>query len=1601
MPELKNLFVQGKMNKDLDERLVPQGEYRDANNIDVSYSDGSNVGAIEPITGTVSVGVYTFDLTDAHCVGSVVDTENDKFYGLIYSPAVNLIVEYGTRDTPDARQVVLADTGSVLNFDPTRLITGINILDGILYFTDNYSEPKQVDIEYWKDLNNVSATVASGTAGNTTITLNEDISTKLQSLLDGGDNTVYVYGSGITQHATVTSISGTTLVVSSVSSTSAPGGTLMFSTLYTTPGLSEDRITVIKKSPLSAPTFYSLKDSFLDNKNFQIGDFADLNPALSSLYCNFVAFTGTYIFYDFSEVAVGEQLTLDIFSRNIDPDWDYSVDGFTNYWEYTTHNLDLQTGQNIELTGDNPLGPGGGGIENPEQYKITAYVDSVTLPSAWTGCTDDPRGSITITILERSEYIPPNTTSPTTGLSWNAEIIEDSELLSYYKLKFIKFAYRYKYSNGQYSCISPFSKVAFIPNSFEYDGKKGYNLAMENKVKEIILQGWPTSLTSDNYEADIEEIEILSKESSSTNIYAVDVIKKTENGNTEFPATFEIKNNQIFKALESNQLLRSFDSVPKKAKSQEIVANRLIYGNYAHNFNLNSKLTFDIQRVDRSNSTELLQKLSLKSNRNYQLGVVFLDEYQRQTPVFSDKTGVFELENKFSEKNNQLQVKCSIQNLPGGENISDMFTHYRYFIKEISNEYYNILISNFYFDSEENYYYVSLPVTEINKIDEEDYLIAKKQYKSGAYLGNDLKFKILEKRGTPPDFLAYKEEIQETLYSITFSDKYSDHTADVVDKKAGFSPVPGFNMVLLNNSAKSSLGDGSSSSTTTITEALSEGDRIRFTKIGGDIRTKAYTIKQIQVSDATPSPGNVEIIFEENFGEEINDLYTSTINASLNFVPRLWGIGIEKVNKISDVGNKAYQNKFFLKLASSPGLAKIFNSFVDTSLLKTTASKDLALIEDWNGSDTGSRQIHTGYDTVNDIYGIRPSTSYTGKLLWTIYTSSDYDHADSAYQNDPFLNNLKIDNYLRISATDGSNGGENSAVYRIFKINTYPAAAGHYYYEIITYYDENYPNIDLETYVIPTTSDTRRLDIMELKNEELEHLKDPAIFEVEPKEGVLDIYYDTDETFPISDIASSLVSSTSRDLSYSNCFSFANGVESDRIRDDYNAPMLGKGIKVSAEFKDNYQEETLKSGLIFSQIYNSKNGVNRLNQFIIAEDITKDLNPEYGAIQKLHTRDTDLIALCEDKVLRVLANKDALFNADGNVNVTSNAAVLGQAIPFAGEYGISKNPESFASYTYRAYFTDRNRGKVLRLSLDGLTEISNYGMKDYFKDKFYAYDGFMHGSYDAKKDQYNLSIRAYKSYNLNKSSIDETISYSEDVRGWVSKKDWIQEAGGSINNQYFTFYGGHADFHHNSGSSTLHGSPYKSDITFLLNGNPGNIKNFRTINYHGGSGWEVDSITTDKQSGSIDGATRDPETGFIYKWREKEGIYYNYISGITENTKSNLDLKSLNVQGLGTPTGISGNDAIFADLNNAIQVGDKVFNNSNSTVRTVTAISGNTITLDGAPENTFNFFSKDNKFNTSGVLGYYAEIKMETTNNISSSNRPELYSVGSEVSLSS
>ena len=85
MPEIKHQFIAGKMNKDLDERLVPNGEYRDAMNIQLATSEGPEVGTVQNILGNSLVPGQDFISDQSYCVGMVADEKNDKLYYFINS----------------------------------------------------------------------------------------------------------------------------------------------------------------------------------------------------------------------------------------------------------------------------------------------------------------------------------------------------------------------------------------------------------------------------------------------------------------------------------------------------------------------------------------------------------------------------------------------------------------------------------------------------------------------------------------------------------------------------------------------------------------------------------------------------------------------------------------------------------------------------------------------------------------------------------------------------------------------------------------------------------------------------------------------------------------------------------------------------------------------------------------------------------------------------------------------------------------------------------------------------------------------------------------------------------------------------------------------------------------------------------------------------------------------------------------------------------------------------------------------------------------------------------------------------------------------------
>ena len=88
MPEIKHQFTGGKMNKDLDERLIPNGQYRDAFNVQVSTSEGSDVGTVQNLLSNNLVTGQKFIKEGSVCVGAIANEKNDKLYWFISPPQI-------------------------------------------------------------------------------------------------------------------------------------------------------------------------------------------------------------------------------------------------------------------------------------------------------------------------------------------------------------------------------------------------------------------------------------------------------------------------------------------------------------------------------------------------------------------------------------------------------------------------------------------------------------------------------------------------------------------------------------------------------------------------------------------------------------------------------------------------------------------------------------------------------------------------------------------------------------------------------------------------------------------------------------------------------------------------------------------------------------------------------------------------------------------------------------------------------------------------------------------------------------------------------------------------------------------------------------------------------------------------------------------------------------------------------------------------------------------------------------------------------------------------------------------------------------------------
>ena len=1954
MPELKQNFSKAKMNKDMDERLVPLGQYRDALNIQIATSDSSDIGAAQTLMGNFkystmrgAAGVYNIPDTST-VVGSIASPSRDKIYyfisnnsttvkkdyimefddvsqthkyvfvdiyevntttsdaeasdqawinvdapntfndtgirigmtvagtidGVTYSHTDNLrvsnIVFHDTAD--DNWKIYLEKNGvafndasggsvslqfrapRVLHFDEDCFIDAINILEDVIYWTDGKWEPKKV---------NIPRSIA-GTGGTT--------------YLKGTTNAGYL--SGVNTSITSVPFAGETdyfhtrlALPRSIESLTTPSGSVSFASdleIQTRSDrrratyVDESHLTVIRRAP-TQPLDLEMYRSAVPRIDAS-GNETPLFTSHSSLS----------FFTSGNAIQAGGDLTNITFNSSVD----------------------FRVGDKVVLVRTNATDEGNTDFETFDaRGEITA--SNVTNPNAISSTGFSIKLSYVRSGLEPSDN------------SWYIRLDAGDE---FFKFKFPRFSYRYKYADGEYSTFAPFSKVAFLPDYYEFLPQKGYNLGMVNQLRSLKIKGYvPQEL---NLPKDVVSVDILYKETNNPTVSIVKTITKFEDhpvwpnlaNDSSARGEYTLLTDMIHAVVPSNQLLRPWDNVPRTAKAQEISANRIIYGNYLQNFNVKKEPIIKVGYEIGASGSDGYGLTSVKSERTYQLGVVFSDKYGRETPVISTEHASFEVPKTAAVTNNCIAAQIQTKNIQ----IPSWAEYYSFYIKEPTVEYYNASMDKWYRADDGNMW-LSFPSSERNKFDLETFIGLKKQHGSDvSTVSSNRRYKVLAIENEAPDDVKTKREALGVLYNGSSVDEFA------IGNSVNGWPQIGATYIIVKKAAfEESFGD-----LTTFTEdsldikfyggyqGNSESNKYEVIKLsrtgsdedadykvkikgsfGTDVEWIAGPTQQYSfiVANLTMRVIRNKVMNRPEFDgrffvkiykdEELIDILQSN-NADANYkIAASWGLryvnnngyvnagthvdstgtngfpgevplgaievpatGTSSFSTITGTNNIEYEDSDFgngefsthpteHNWSSLPNYSNAQSTYywgnntgepngnneafgvsagkmMDGHSLKyingrrkeaedfwlgMSAKKhffiDACTAWSWTAGD-GDRPGNMHIDNGNSLGPIGPQDNNVWSLGPDAYgaggnnataSSSNYGGGDDnvpgntiAGKGQPsrgIWNNGKCMDIAwtgmgQGASTDGNiTSAENYAlelkamaqeegVYEIawqfikilvqpgckFKFGSDPDGTVYTVSDFKNFYGQgpdnvwqtygwdsqtgqnlgnpkylsgtnkysgvvgirNYageingdlpfgtgnwgkqwegnnlrqrwtlvvdppigsqgvgynpvhgvnPNLmnqdtgDLGGVNDPSFRRALRHDGTEMttiqilaptEGEDGNHFSDnPAVWETEPKESVdIDIYYQASGLIPlrlnektneeyipigstftlaasegeqgetlttthtvsswtsgeslnftpaVSTTASAVAADTvltftrpngssstavlktalslntshssivlhggaatnntsqilatqKHKLNWSNCWTFGNGVESDRIRDDYNAPQMDNGVKASTVLETSIKEERRSHGLIWSGIYNSTSGVNETNQFIAAEKITKDLNPVYGSIQKLYNRNTRLIIFCEDKILRAVTNRDALYNADGSPQLVASNAVVGDVQAYQGNYGISTNPESCVATPYQIYFTDAMRGQVLALSGEGVRSISDIGMRNYFSRQF-DYADFVLGTYDMKKNEYNLSV--YKKYNTGQLSYHDkiTASYSEAAKGWTSFRSFYPETGLSLNNNYYTFYNGHIWKHHtNKTYNNFYGDQYTSTIKLLFNEKPEAVKSFQTINYEGsqarvvnfdtestsswltgdyssGDGLTTNSSVTDGEYYNLGGAGADSagtdgwytnsiitnlQSGDVFDFREKENKWFGQVRGDT-TALSNLDLNEFSVQGLGT-----------------------------------------------------------------------------------------------------
>jgi len=655
MAENKNSFIKSKMNKDLDDRLVPNNEYRDAKNIAVSRSEDQDVGALEAVLGNE---IIINSAAGQQCIGTFVDDASGYVYffltdyeGSTLAPSTaNCSINRWQPSSNTTVATVLA-SGSYLNFSTANPMHGINLLESLLFFTDNRNQPRVINVvtatqnpNYYNSEESVSVAKFSPYVAPALIDLRSVSALKPSTMSDAENLPSITIGSIIwaTDNLDVTRYRNGDLIPQAESFADWTN----FDTLNT-------GCWCYYENQLSNGVIYQKlynRHAVTDTRNlapygYRLAEEAD--------YTNLITETQT--------TAPASLKSTDFWSSTA------AATNNTSGWDGTPSGERSATASNNDF--NNLTTQGKWWVADANKYFYLQDNNNAPTIVANTGT----KQGYAVRVIQEVGF---------KGWQGDPELLRD---------KFIRFSYRFRFDDGEYSIIAPFTQECFIPqhegeflNEDEDDTMRSTIVKfMQNNINNIILNiELPSLNIIDDYK--INEIDIIYKESDAL---AYKILQSVEvnpqfitNLNNTNIYQYTYQSTVPFKTLPTDETTRVYDKVPVKALAQAIAGNRVMYANFTQGYNAPLGLNYAVGLSDRvAQIAEEYPQHSVKQNRNYQVGIILADKWGRQTDVIlSSKDNVLIAGGEPTEGSNYFTTYRPVENASQvqgwtGENLNIRF----------------------------------------------------------------------------------------------------------------------------------------------------------------------------------------------------------------------------------------------------------------------------------------------------------------------------------------------------------------------------------------------------------------------------------------------------------------------------------------------------------------------------------------------------------------------------------------------------------------------------------------------------------------------------------------------------------------------------------------------------------------------------------------------------------------------------------------------------------------------------------------------------------------------------------------------------------------